>query len=147
MELILRRDVPDLGEAGELVKVKAGYASNYLIPQGLAVRANARNKASLDHELRAIEARIARDRRSAEDAAGRLEGLSVTITRLVGEEDRIFGSVTTKDIAEALDAEGIAVDRRSILLDGPLKALGVYDVPIKLHRDVNVTIKVWVVAD
>ncbi len=147
MELILRRDVPDLGAAGELVKVKAGYASNYLIPQGLAVRANARNKASLDHELRAIEARIARDRRSAEDAASRLEGLSVTITRLVGEEDRIFGSVTTKDIAEALDAEGITIDRRSILLDGPLKALGVYDVPIKLHRDVNVAIKVWVVAD
>ena len=147
MELFLRRDVPDLGTAGELVKVKAGYGSNYLIPQGLAVRANARNKASLDHERRAIEASIARERRTAEEAAGRLTGLSVTITRLVGEEDRIFGSVTTKDIAEALDAEGIAIDRRSILLDGPLKALGVYDVPIKLHRDVAVEIKVWVVAD
>ena len=147
MELILRRDVPDLGQAGELVKVKSGYASNYLIPQGLAVRANARNKASLDHERRAIEASIVREQRSAQETANRLNGLSVTITRLVGEDDRIFGSVTTKDIAEALEAEGIPVNRRSITLDGPLKALGVYDVGIKLHRDVNVTIKIWVVAD
>jgi len=147
MELILRRDVPDLGQAGEVVKVKSGYASNYLIPQGLAVRANARNKASLDHERRAIEASIVRERRSAEDSAKRLKDLSVTITRLVGEDDRIFGSVTTKDIAEALEAEGVTIDRRSIKLDGPLKALGVYDVAIKLHRDVSVAIKVWVVAD
>ena len=147
MELILRRDVPDLGQAGELVKVKPGYASNYLIPQGLAVRANARNKASLEHERRAIEAAIVRERRSAQETANRLNGLSVTITRLVGEDDRIFGSVTTKDIAEALEAEGVPVDRRSITLDAPLKALGVYDVSIKLHRDVSVSIKVWVVAD
>ncbi len=147
MELILRTDVPDLGQAGEVVRVKNGYGSNYLIPQGLAVRANARNKASLDHERRAIEASIARQRRTAEESAGRLNGLSITITRLVGEEDKIFGSVTTKDIAEALDAEGISIDRRAIILDGPLKALGVYDVEIKLHRDVKVAIKVWVVAD
>jgi large subunit ribosomal protein L9 len=101
----------------------------------------------LDHERRAIEASIVRERRSAEDSAKRLKDLSVTITRLVGEDDRIFGSVTTKDIAEALEAEGVTIDRRSIKLDGPLKALGVYDVAIKLHRDVSVAIKVWVVAD
>lgn len=147
MELILKRDVPDLGQAGELVNVKAGFGSNYLIPQGLAVRANARNKAGIEHERRAIEARIARERRTAEEAAAKLDELSITITKLVGEEDKIFGSVTTKDIAEALDAEGIEVDRRSILLEGPIKALGVYDVAIKLHRDVTVLIKVWVVAD
>lgn len=147
MELILRRDVPDLGQAGEVVKVKAGYASNFLIPQGLAVRANARNKASLEHERRAIEATIVRERRSAEESAKRLQNLSVTITRLVGEDDKIFGSVTTKDIAEALESEGVAIDRRAIKLDAPLKALGVYDVNIKLHRDVSVVVKVWVVAD
>jgi large subunit ribosomal protein L9 len=147
MELILKQDIPSLGQAGDIVKVKSGYGSNYLIPQGLAVRATAMNKSQLEHERRAIEASIVRERRSAVAMSAKLKGLSITITRLVGDEDKIFGSVTTKDIAEALDAEGVSVDRRAVKLDAPLRALGVYDVPVKLHRDVETEVKVWVVAD
>ncbi|MCB9729848.1 MAG: 50S ribosomal protein L9 [Deltaproteobacteria bacterium] len=147
MQVILKQDVPYLGDAGALVEVKSGYGANYLIPQGLAVLATRRNKSQLDHERRAIEAAIVRQKRKASDLASRLNGLSVTLTRLVGEDDKIFGSVTTKDIADALADDGVVVDRRHILLDGPLKALGVYEVDIKLHRDVRAQIKVWVVAD
>ena len=147
MQVILRADVPYLGSAGELVEVKAGYGANYLIPQGLAVLATSRNKSQLDHERRAIEASIARQRREAEELSGKLAGVSVTLTRLVGEDDKIFGSVTNKDISDALAAEGVELDRRRILLDAPLKTLGVYEVPVKLHRDVTASIKVWVVAD
>ncbi|MGM0574630.1 MAG: 50S ribosomal protein L9 [Myxococcota bacterium] len=147
MQVILRKDVPELGTAGELVEVKPGYGSNYLIPQGFAVLATPKNKSQLDHQRRMIEASIAREQREAEDLAARLEGLSVTLTRLVGEDDKIFGSVTSKDIAQALTDEGIDIDRRRILLDQPLKALGVYEVGVKLHRGVRAQIKVWVVAD
>ena len=147
MELILKQDIPSLGQAGDIVKVKSGYGSNYLIPQGLAVRATAMNKSQLEHERRSIEANIVRERRAAVAMSTKLKGLSITITRLVGDEDKIFGSVTTKDIAEALDAEGVSVDRRAVKLDAPLRALGVYDVPVKLHRDVETEVKVWVVAD
>lgn len=147
MELILKQDIPSLGQAGDIVKVKSGYGSNYLIPQGLAVRATAMNKSQLEHERRSIEANIVRERRAAVAMSAKLKGLSITITRLVGDEDKIFGSVTTKDIAEALDAEGVSVDRRAVKLDAPLRALGVYDVPVKLHRDVETEVKVWVVAD
>ncbi len=147
MQLILRRDVPDLGAAGEVVDVKPGYGANYLIPQGFAALATDGNKSKIEHERRRIEASIARERRTAEESAGRLSGMSVTLTRLVGDDDKIFGSVTTKDISEALANEGLDIDRRAIVLDTPLKALGVYEVDIKLHRDVKAQIKVWVVAD
>lgn len=147
MQVILRRDVAYLGEAGDLVDVKPGYGANYLIPQGLAAMATAGNKSQIEHERRRIEASIARERRTAEEHSKKLSGMSVTLTRLVGEDDKIFGSVTTKDIAEALANEGLDIDRRSIVLDTPLKALGVYEVDIKLHRDVRAQIKVWVVAD
>lgn len=147
MQVILRRDVAYLGEAGDVVDVKPGYGANYLIPQGLAAMATAGNKSQIEHERRRIEASIARERRTAEEHSKKLSGMSVTLTRLVGEDDKIFGSVTTKDIAEALANEGLDIDRRSIVLDTPLKALGVYEVDIKLHRDVRAQIKVWVVAD
>jgi large subunit ribosomal protein L9 len=147
MQVILTQDVPDVGHAGDVVAVKDGFGANYLIPRGFAVLATARNKAQIDHKRRAIEAQVARQRKGAEDLSKRLRGVSVTLTRLVGEDDKIFGSVTSKDIAEALENEGIAIDRRQILLDQPLKALGVYEVDIKLHRDVTAQIKVWVVAD
>jgi large subunit ribosomal protein L9 len=147
MQVILKQDVPDLGEAGTLLEVKSGFGANYLIPQGLAVLATRRNKSQLDHERRSIEAAVVRHKRTASDLATRLSGLSVTLTRLVGEDDKIFGSVTSKDIADALADDGVVIDRRHILLDGPLKALGVYEVDIKLHRDVKAQIKVWVVAD
>ena len=147
MQVILKQDVRDLGTAGELVEVKRGYGANCLIPQGFAARATPRNRSAVEHQQRAIEAQIARERRGAEVLGVKLNGLSVTVTRLVGEDDKIFGSVTSKDIADALAAEGIVVDRRQIVMDGPLKALGVYEVMVKLHRDVTSTIKIWIVAD
>ena len=147
MQVILRRDVEALGQAGQMVEVKRGYGANYLIPQGLAVLATARNKTRLEHEKREIEARLQREKAEAQKIAKRLTGLSVTLTRLVGEDDKIFGSVSSKDIADALQDEGVTVDRKQIELEGPLKTLGVYEVDVKLHRDVRAQIKVWVVAD
>ncbi len=147
MQLILTTDIPALGQAGDVVDVKPGYGANYLLPRGKAVLATANNQRQLQHQRRQIEAKLARERAEAESLAARLEGLSVTLMRLVGEGDKIFGSVTNRDIAEALAAEGVEVDSRQILLEAPLKALGVYEVDIKLHRDVKVQVKVWVVAD
>ncbi|MFT7583065.1 MAG: large subunit ribosomal protein L9 [Myxococcota bacterium] len=147
MQIILTRDMPTLGHAGELVEVKSGYGGNFLIPQGMAVLATTRNKAQMAHERRRIEALVARERSKAADMAKRLSGVSVTLTRLVGEDDKIFGSVTTGDIANALADEGIRVDRRQIILETALKSLGVYEVGVRLHREVDAQIKVWVVAD
>lgn len=147
MHVILSQDVPELGAAGDTVEVKRGYGFNYLLPSGLAVLATTRNSKRMEHEKRKIEAQIARERADAQTAAKRLDGLSVTLTRLVGEGDKIFGSVTNRDIADALANEGVKIDSRQIRLDQPLKALGVYEVDIKLHREVTAQIKVWVVAD
>lgn len=149
MQVILTKEVPDLGHAGELVTVKPGYGSNYLIPNGLAILATVGNKRRLEHEQRRIEAQIARERAESQSLADKLSGLSVTLTRIVAtdEKDKIFGSVTTKDIADALANEGYQIDRRAIELEAPLKALGVYEIPVRLHRDVVATVKVWVVAD
>ena len=147
MQLILTTDIPALGSAGDVVDVKPGYGANYLLPRGKAVLATANNQRQLKHQRRQIEAQLVRERAEAESLAARLQGLSVTLMRLVGEGDKIFGSVTNRDIAEALAAEGVEVDSRQIVLEAPLKALGVYEVDIKLHRDVKVQVKVWVVAD
>jgi large subunit ribosomal protein L9 len=147
MQIILTTDVASLGDAGDLVEVKAGYGANYLIPQGLALPATSSNKNQIEHQRRAISVRLARDRQDAEGLAAKLSHLSVTLTRLVGDDDKLFGSVTDKDISDALRDQGHQVDRRTIILENPIKALGVYDVPVKVHRDVIAQIKVWVVAD
>jgi large subunit ribosomal protein L9 len=147
MQIILKTDVPSLGDAGDLVDVKPGYGSNYLIPQGMAITATSANKNQIEHQRRAISAQISRDHKDAEGLSERLSQASVTLTRLVGDDDKLFGSVSTKDIAEALADQGYDIDRRKIVLENPLKALGVYDVPVKIHRDVIAVIKVWVVAD
>ena len=147
MQIILTTDVASLGDAGDLVEVKAGYGANYLIPQGLALPATSSNKNQIEHQRRAISTRLARDRQDAEGLAAKLSHLSVTLTRLVGDDDKLFGSVTDKDISDALREQGHQVDRRTIILETPIKALGVYDVPVKVHRDVIAQIKVWVVAD
>ena len=147
MQIILTADVPSLGDAGDLVEVKPGYGANYLIPQGLALPATSSNKNQIEHQRRAISARIARDRKDAEGLSEKLSQVSVTITRLVGDDDKLFGSVTNKDISDALRDQGFDVDRRKIVLESPIKALGVYDVPVKVHRDVIAQIKLWVVAD
>jgi large subunit ribosomal protein L9 len=149
MQVILTKEIHDLGQAGETVKVRPGFGANFLIPRGLAVLATGRNQRQIAHEQRRIEALVVRERAAAQDVAKKLNGVSVTLTRLVAtdEKDKIFGSVTAQDIADALKNEGYSVDKRAVQLEAPLKALGVYDVPVKLHREVEARVKVWVVAD
>lgn len=149
MHVILTKDVADLGHAGETVKVRPGYGSNFLIPRGMAVLATAGNQRQMDHEKRRIEAAVAREKAKAQEFAKKLSGMSVTLTRIVAadEKDKIFGSVTAQDVADALRNEGYAIDKRQIVLETALKSLGVYEVPVKLHRDVTAIVKVWVVAD
>lgn len=149
MQVILTKEVHDLGQAGETVKVRPGFGANFLIPRGLAVLATGRNQRQIAHEQRRIEAQVVRERAAAQEIAKKLGGVSVTLTRLVAtdEKDKIFGSVTAGDIADALRNEGYAVDKRAVHLEAPIKALGVYEVPVKLHREVEARVKVWVVAD
>lgn len=147
VQIILRRDVDDLGEAGEVVDVKPGYARNYLIPQGLAMRATEGNLRRLEEERRHAVRSARREKERAEEISSALEGRSVTFTVLAGEEGKLFGSVTAGDIAEQLAREGVPVDKRTIELEEPIKQLGVYRVPIRLHTDVRPEVKVWVVAE
>lgn len=146
MQVILREDVEHLGSSGDLVTVKQGYGRNFLIPQGLAVLANPKNVRALEHEKRGIAARAERLAKNAQAVAGRLAGVTLQIERQVGEEDKLFGSVSARDIEEALAAQGVTVDRRKIQLSEPIKALGQYTVPVKLGGGVAGEIKVWVVA-
>jgi large subunit ribosomal protein L9 len=149
MQVILTKEVHDLGQAGETVKVRPGFGANFLIPRGLAVLATGRNQRQIAHEQRRIEAQVVRERAAAQEIAKKLGGVSVTLTRLVAtdEKDKIFGSVTAGDIADALRNEGYTVDKRAVQLEAPIKALGVYEVSVKLHREVEARVKVWVVAD
>ena len=146
MKIILREDVADLGSMGDLVDVKPGYARNYLLPRGMAVPATTKNLRRLEHEKRVIQQQVAKAQSEAETLSGRIESLSITIAKQVGEDDKIFGSVTSKEIEENLREEGIRVDRKSILLEEPIRALGVYPITIKLHRNVTAKLKIWVVA-
>ncbi|HXE58716.1 MAG TPA: 50S ribosomal protein L9 [Gemmatimonadales bacterium] len=146
MEVILREDVKSLGKAGELVKVKPGYARNYLLPKGLAYEATEGNKKRIAAETRARAARLAAERSEAEAAAARLAGVQLTLTAKAGEEGRLFGSITAQDIAEALAAQGHPVDRRRIELDQPIKVLGTHTVTVRLHPEVHGEVQVRVVA-
>jgi large subunit ribosomal protein L9 len=146
IQVILTEDVANLGNSGELVQVKAGYGRNYLIPQGLAVVATEKNVARVTHEKKLIELKSAKQKKVAQDAAGKLSGATVQIERQVGEGDKLFGSVTSKDIAEALASQGHKIDKKHIHLADPIKALGQYTVDVRLSRDVQAQIKVWVVA-
>ena len=145
MEVILRQAVDKLGHPGDIVKVSAGYARNFLLPRGVAYEATAGNKKRIAQEkdrLQAAEnARVA----SAQEFASKLEQVSLTFSARVGDEGKLFGSVTTSDIAEQLKAQGLDVEKRMIDLHEPIRALGVYKVPIKLHADVKPEIKVWVI--
>lgn len=147
VEVILRRDVVDLGHVGELVHVRPGYARNYLIPQGLALLATDGNRRRFEEERRQIEQSVEREREQAQTLASKIEEQSLTFAMRAGDEGRLFGSVTASDIAERLEESGIAVDRRLIRLDEPIKELGMYDVPVRLHTDVQPAVKVWVVAE
>jgi large subunit ribosomal protein L9 len=144
IQVILREDVPNLGRSGELVAVKPGFGNNYLIPQGLAILATRKNVAQLEHERRAIETRSIKTRKDAEGIAARLNGQAITIERQVGEGDKLFGSVTARDIADALGAKGHTVDHRKIALVEPLKVLGESEIEIKVAREISAKIKVTV---
>jgi len=146
MEVILREHVEHLGQRGDVVKVAAGYARNYLLPRKLALAVTDNNKRQIEREKKIAEARDAEDRAQAEAIAQRLAQLDIEIARRVGENDTLYGSVTSQDIAQALKDKGFDVDRRKITLDEPLKALGESTVPVKIHRDVTAQLKVRVVA-
>jgi len=147
MKLILREDVSNLGKSGEVVSVKPGYGRNFLLPRKLAVLASDKNVRQLEHHKQVIAAAEAKRKAAAETQVKALAGLKVKIARKVGEQDKLFGSVTASNIAEALNAQGQTVEHRQIVLTEPLKALGSYDVQLKLHRDVVGTVKVEVVAE
>jgi large subunit ribosomal protein L9 len=145
MEVILRKPVEKLGRPGEIVKVKDGYARNYLIPQGLAYLATEENKRRVAGEARRREERQAADRSEAEALAQQLAQVELHFTARTGEGDRLFGSITSADVADKLAELGHAIDRRSVELEAPIKAIGVYKVPIRLHPQVHAEIRVWVV--
>jgi len=144
MKLILREDVENLGKGGELVEVKPGYGRNYLLPRGLAVVANPRNIREIEHQKQVAAAKAAKMRASAEALARRLADTPVSLTRKVGEQDKLYGSVTAMDIAEALGRRGLSIDRRSIDLAEPIKTVGEFEVPVKLHHEVAGKVKVKV---
>lgn len=147
MKLILREDVENLGKGGELVEVKPGYGRNYLLPRGLAVAANTKNVRELDHQKKIAEAKAAKAKASAEAVAKRLTDTPVVLRRKVGEQDKLYGSVTVIDIVEALAARGLILDRRTIDLKDPIKTVGDHEVPVKLHREVVGKVKVKVEAE
>ena len=145
MKVILMHKHESLGDVAEVVAVKAGYASNYLIPKGIAMAATPKNLRVIEQEKERLLAAALREKKDAEDLKEKLDTISVTAEVQVGEEEKVFGAVTTQHIAELMADKGFEVDRRKIVLEEPIKALGVYEVPIKLHPDVVSTIKVWVV--
>ena len=145
MQVILREDVHKLGRCGETVRVRDGYGRNYLIPRGLAVLASPRNIAQADHDKRVIEHRNKKLSTEAEQLKARIEELSINIAKQVGEEGKLFGSVTTREIAEALALQGFDIDRRSISLAQPIKSLGVHSASVKLPGSVTAELKIWVV--
>jgi len=145
MQVILRDDMDNLGKSGEVVNVKPGYARNYLLPRGLAIKATAGDITRVEHEKRVIAARTAKLAKDAQAEADKLSAVSVSIAVAVGEDDRLYGSVTSRDVAEALKDRGVIIDPKKVVLDEPLKALGLAEVPIKVGRGVTATVKVWVV--
>jgi large subunit ribosomal protein L9 len=147
MKVILREDVKALGSRGDVVDVARGYARNALIPKGLALVDSDGNRRALDEEDRAHNRRDKANRAEAEELSKALVDVSVTVSVKVGEEDRLYGSVTNADVQRLLEEQGIKVDRRKIRLDDPIKELGFYNVPIRLHRDVQVEIKLWVMKE
>jgi len=147
IEVILREDVESLGKTGELVRVKPGYARNYLLPRGLAFEATEGNKKRIAAETRAKTVRSQAERVEAERVAATLSGVTLALTGKAGEEGKLFGSITTQDIAEALAAQGHPVDRRRIELEHPIKTLGHHTVAVRLHPEVHAEVHVSVTAE
>jgi large subunit ribosomal protein L9 len=147
MEVILLDSIENLGERGDSVKVADGFARNYLIPQGKAIRATSGNRTRFEEEEKLHTVRENKLRREAERLAGKLAGVSCTIAVPAGEDDRLFGSITGQDISNALREQSFEIDKRRIVLDEPLRALGVYTVGIRVFQDIQAKIKVWVVRE
>jgi large subunit ribosomal protein L9 len=147
MEVILREHVDNLGRRGEVVKVADGYARNYLLPRKLALLVTEGNKKQIERERVKFDANEAEEQKVAGAVADRLASVAVDISRKVGETEALYGSVTSSDVAAALSAKGFDVDRRKIQLQEPIKKLGEYEIPVKLHRDVTAKIKVRVIAE
>jgi len=147
MKVILREDIEKLGKAGEVVKVADGYGRNFLIPRNLAFLANVRNMKTLEHDRRVIETRAKKARKAAEDVAQSLSGMTVAISAKAGEEGKLFGAVTSRDIAEALEKAGVAMDRKSIQLAEPIKQIGEYKVKVRVAAEVVPEITVNVTAE
>ena len=147
MKVILREDVEKLGKAGEIVKVADGYGRNFLIPKQLAVPADVRNVRTLEHDKRVIEARAKKTRKAAESLAEKVAAVAVTLPARAGEEGKLFGAITSRDIAEALEKAGVAVDRKLVQLAEPIKQLGDYKVKVKLGADIVPEISVSVVPE
>jgi large subunit ribosomal protein L9 len=147
MKIILREDIEKLGRRGDVVKVAPGYGRNYLLPKGLAYLHTAGNAKRVEQERRFLNVKMAREKQEAEELSRRISQISTTIVRKVGENEALYGSVTNGDIAEALEKEGFTIDKRKILLEEPIKALGIYTVPVKVHAEVTAELKVWVVKE
>jgi len=147
MKVILKETIKHVGKAGQIVEVKDGYARNYLIPKGFAVEASTKNVRSLEHEVRVLQERAKKNRGSAQDLADRISAMTLTIMAKAGEEGKLFGSVTTMDVADALLKEGIEIDKRKIFMEESIKRIGSYSASIKLHPDVSVQLNIQVVQE
>ncbi|MBI3894848.1 MAG: 50S ribosomal protein L9 [Acidobacteria bacterium] len=147
MELILREDIPHLGRRGDVVRVSDGYGRNYLLPRKLAVAVTEGNRKVVEQEKSAALRREVHEKSEAEQLAGMLNNATVSVTRKAGETGALFGSVTSMDIAEGLAKLGFQLDRRKILLENPLKQLGEYQIPVRLHRDVTASVTIQIVPE
>jgi len=145
MEVILKQDVDKIGKAGAVVKVKDGYARNFLIPNGLAVPLTSGNLKTMEEERLKKTQQQEKLKKEAEALKSRLSAVSLTIPALIQEEDKLYGSISAQDISTALKEEGFEVDKNAIDLEEPIKALGIYEVPVRLHTDITATVKVWIV--
>ena len=145
MEIILTEDVKGLGKQGELKNVKQGYALNYLIPKGLAFKATKANMKKLEEYKRTLEKRKIREEQKTKELIEKLNTISCNITTQAGDDDKLYGSVTNQDIANALKEQGIDIDKRKIILEEPIKKLGVYNVPVHFSQDLQAELKVWVI--
>lgn len=146
MQVLLQANVTNLGHIGELVTVKPGYGRNFLLPRGLAILADAKNKRAYEHQLRIVNHKRSKVLTAAQELATKVGAMSITIQKPVGEEDKIFGSVTHQELAEAFKAEGLELDRKSISVLDDIKRVGVYRGAVKLHPEVSAEFKIWVVA-
>lgn len=147
MKVILKEDIPNLGKAGQIINVKDGYARNFLLPRGLALLADEKNLKLLEYQKKKIEEEAKKKRQDAESVAGRLSEIQLNIKAKAGEDQKLFGSVTSKDIAEALQKEGFSIDKRQINITEPIKRIGEYEVEVKLDANVTAKVKVNIIPE